>query len=102
PSARGELRADGYRRLVEVAAGARYPRRPSLTYLAPLYTWLQFSRRRVSRLRLLTTLYGNYFRFRRARGPLAAVITGSGPFALEAALAVRFDAAGPVVDAVLR
>jgi Fe-S-cluster containining protein len=101
-NALGELHADGYGRLVEVAAGARYPRRPSLTYLAPLYTWLQFSRRRVSRLRLLTTLYGNYFRFRRARGPLADVITGGEPFALEAALAVRFDAAAPGVDAFLR
>ena len=101
-SALSELRADGYRRLVEVAAGARYPRRPSLTYLAPLYTWLQFSRRRVSRLRLLTTLYGNYFRFRRARGPLADAITGGEPFALDAALAVRFDAAAPGVDEFLR
>ena len=101
-SALAELHADGYRRLVEVAAGARYPRRPSLTYLAPLYTWLQFSRRRVSRLRLLTTLYGNYLRFRRARGPLADAITGGEPFALDAALAVRFDAAAPGVDAFLR
>jgi len=101
-SALAELRADGYRRLLEVAASARYPRRPSLTYLAPLYTWLQFSRRRVSRLRLLTMLYGNYFRFRRARGPLADAITGGVPFPLEAALAVRFDATAPGVDEFLR
>ena len=26
--------------LLDIAAGARYPRRPALTYLAPLYTWL--------------------------------------------------------------
>ena len=97
-----ELRAGGYRRILEVAAGARYPKRPSLTYLAPLYTWLQFSRRRVSRLRLLALLYGNYFRFRRARGPLADAITGGVPFALEEALAVRFDASAPGVDALLR
>ena len=97
-----ELHADGYRRLLEVAASARYPRRPSLTYLAPLYTWLQFSRRRVSRVRLLAMLYGNYFRFRRGRGQLADAIVGGTPFALEAALAVRFDAAAPGVDGFLR
>ena len=101
-SALAELRATGYRRLLEVAGSARYPRRPSLTYLAPLYTWLQFSRHRVSRLRLLAMLYGNYFRFRRARGPLADAITGGVPFDLQAVLAVGFDAAAPGVDAFLR
>jgi len=63
-----ELQAEDYRRLLDIAAGARYPRRPSLTYLAPPFTWLQFSRQRLSRAALLLSLYRNYVRFRRARG----------------------------------
>src|SRR5437667_387780 len=39
-----ELAAGDYRKLLDIAAGARYPRRPALTYLAPLYTWLEMSR----------------------------------------------------------
>ena len=74
-----ELRAHGYRRLLDIAAGARYPRRPSLTYLAPPYTWLQLTRRRMSRATLLLTIYGNYFRFRRARGLLPDAITAASP-----------------------
>jgi Fe-S-cluster containining protein len=97
-----ELRADDYRRLFDIAGGARYPRRPSLTYLAPLYTWLQFSRRRMSRTALLVTLYRNYVRFRRGRGRLPDAITGGEPFDLEAVLRVRVDAGGPGVDGFLR
>jgi Fe-S-cluster containining protein len=97
-----ELAADGHRKLLTIAAGARYPRRPSLTYLAPAFTWLEFSRRRTSRAALVLSLYRNYFRFRRGRGRLPDVITGGEPFELEAALAVRFDAGAPGVDAFLR
>ncbi|HXD97157.1 MAG TPA: YkgJ family cysteine cluster protein [Candidatus Acidoferrum sp.] len=97
-----ELKADGYRRLLDIAAGARYPRRPSLAYLAPTYTWLQFSRRRMSRAALLLSLYRNYFRFRSARGRLPDVITGGEPFDLEAVLRIRVDADAPGVDAFLR
>jgi len=86
-----ELAADDYRKLLEIAAGARYPRRPTLTYLA-LYTWLEMSRRRLSRLPLLLSLYGNYVRFRRARGRLPDVITGGTPFELaEAGRALRYS-----------
>jgi Fe-S-cluster containining protein len=97
-----ELRAGGYRRLLDIAAGARYPRRPSLTYLAPSYTWLQFSQRRMSRTALLVSLYRNYVRFRRARGRLPDAITGGEPFDLETVLGVRFDASAPGIDAFLR
>ncbi len=97
-----ELKAEGYRRLLDIAAGARYPRRPSLTYLAPPYTWLQCSRGRLSRPALLLSLYRNYLRFRRARGGLPDAITGGEPFELEAVLGVRFDAGAPGVDAFLR
>jgi Fe-S-cluster containining protein len=97
-----ELAAGGHRKLLDIAAGARYPRRPSLTYLAPAFTWLEFSQRRTSRAALLLSLYRNYVRFRRGRGALPDVITGGAPFPLEAALAVRFDAAAPGVDAFLR
>ena len=97
-----ELRAEGHRRLLDIAAGARSPRRPSLTYLAPLYTWLQCSRGRPSRVALLLSLYRNYLRFRRGRGRLPDAITGGEPFELEAVLGVRFDAGAPGVDGFLR
>jgi Fe-S-cluster containining protein len=97
-----ELKAEGYRRLLDIAAGARYPRRPSLTYLAPLYTWLQVSRGRPSRAALLLSLYRNYLRFRRARGRLPDAITGGEPFDLQTVLRVRFDAGAAGVDAFLR
>lgn len=97
-----ELEAGGYRRLLDIAAGARYPRRPSLTYLAPAYTWLQLSRRRMSRAALLGSLYRNYVRFRRAGGRLPDAITGGEPFDLEAVLRVRVDTGAPGVEAFLR
>jgi Fe-S-cluster containining protein len=97
-----QLRADRYRRILVVAAGARYPRRPSLTPLAPLYTWLELGRRRMSRVGLVAALYRNYFRFRRGRGRLPDHITGGPPVALEAVRAVRFDATHPEIDGFLR
>jgi Fe-S-cluster containining protein len=97
-----ELEATGYRKLLDIAAGARYPRRPSLTYLAPPFTWLQFSRQKTSRAALLLSLYRNYARFRRGRGRLPDVIGEGEPFDVAAVLAVRFDAQAPGVDAFLR
>lgn len=97
-----QLRADRYRKLLAIAADARYPRRPSLTPLAPLYTWLEFSRRPLSRLGLVAALYRNYFRFRRARGLLPDVITGGAPFDVQAVQRVRFDTARPEIDGFLR
>jgi hypothetical protein len=97
-----ELRASGYRRLLDIAGGARYPRRPAITYLAPLYTWLQFSRRRLSRAALILSLYGNYIRFRRARGRLPDAITGGEPFDLGAVLGVGFDIGAEGVEPFLR
>jgi Fe-S-cluster containining protein len=97
-----ELRVDGYRRLLDIAAGAHYPRRPSLTYLAPAYTWLQLSRRRMSRPALLLSLYRNYLRFRRARGRLPDAISGGEPFDLQAVLRVRFDTGVAGVEPFLR
>src|SRR5688572_23834488 len=65
-----QLRADRFRRILAIAAHARYPRRPSFTPLAPLYTWLEFSRHKLSRVGLVAALYRNYFRFRRGKGRL--------------------------------
>src|SRR4029077_20550025 len=89
----GELAADDHRKLLDIAAGARYPRKPALTYLAPLYTWLAMSRRRLTRPALLLSLYRNYLRFRRGRGVLPDAITGGDPFELRDVLAVSFDLA---------
>jgi hypothetical protein len=97
-----ELAAGGYRALLDVAAGARYPRRPSLAYLAPPFTWLELSRRRLTRVGLLARLYRNYVRFRRARGRLPDPITGGAPFDLPAVLATRFDVEAAGVDPFLR
>jgi Fe-S-cluster containining protein len=97
-----ELRADGYRRLLDIAASARYPRRPSLTYLAPAYTWLQLTRRPMSRPALLLSLYRNYLRFRRGRGRLPDAVTGGPPFDLEAVLRVPVDTTAAGVEPFLR
>jgi len=97
-----QVEADGYRRVIAVAAQARYPRRPRLTPLAPLYTWLEFSRRRPSRFGLVWALYRNFFRFRRGRGRLPDWITGGPPFDIAAVQAVAFDAAAPDTGAFLR
>lgn len=97
-----ELRAGGYGRLLDIAAGARYPRRPSLTYLAPPYTWLELTRRRLSRAGLLLRVYGNYFRFRRGRGRIADAITGGEAFELADVLRVRVDTSVPGVEPFLR
>src|SRR6185295_11492507 len=97
-----ELASGEYRKLLDIAAGARYPRRPALTYLAPLYTWLEMSRGRLARLPLIVSLYRNYWRFRRARGRLPDAITGGEPFELADALAVRFDVSAPGVEEFLR
>jgi Fe-S-cluster containining protein len=97
-----ELAASDHRRLLDIAASARAPRRPSLTYLAPPFTWLEFSRRKTSRAGLLLSLYRNYVRFRRGRGALPDVVTGGAPFELAAVLGTRFDPAAEGVDALLR
>jgi Fe-S-cluster containining protein len=97
-----QLAADRFRKIVAIAANARYPRRPSLTPLAPLYTWLEFSRRKLSRVGLVTALYRNYFRFRRGRGRLPDFITGGAPFDIQAVQAVRFDTTPADIDGFLR
>jgi len=97
-----QLEADRYRKVIGVAAQARYPRRPSLTPLAPLYTWLEFSRRRISRVGLVLALYRNFFRFRRGRGRLPDWITGGPPFDIADVQAIAFAAAAPDVEPFLR
>jgi len=97
-----ELRASRYRRLLDIAASARYPRRPSLTYLAPPYTWLELTRQRMSRVAVLLRVYGNYFRFRRARGRVPDAVTGGEPFELAEVLRVRVDTTAPGVEPFLR
>ncbi len=97
-----QLEADRYRKILAVAAQARYPRRPSLTPLAPLYTWLEFSRRRMSRAGLGVALYRNWFRFRRGRGRLPDWITGGPPFEMTALDGIVFDATAPEIDRFLR
>lgn len=97
-----ELAADDYRKLLDIAAGARYPRRPALTHLAPLYTWLEMSRGRLARLPLLRSLYRNYVRFRRARGRLPDAITGGAPLELADVLMVRVDLGAAGVEGFLR
>ncbi len=97
-----QLDADRYRKVIAIAGQARYPRRPRLTPLAPLYTWLEFSRRRMSRVGLVLALYRNFFRFRRGHGRLPDWITGGPPFDLGRVQAVTFDAAAPEIEPFLR
>lgn len=97
-----QLREDRYRPVLAAARHARPPARPSLTHLAPLYTWLEFSRRRMSRFRLVAALYRNYFRFRRGAGRLPDLVTDDGWIDLQAVQRVRFDAERPEIDTFLR
>ena len=83
------LARERHARLVAIAANARYPKRPSLTYLAPLYTWLDFSQRRMSRLALVAMLYANFLKFRRGRGAVRDV-TGGGSAAIERVQQIAF------------
>jgi hypothetical protein len=97
-----QLATDRYRKVIEVAARARAPHPPPLTALAPLYTWLEFSHRRSSRVALVLALYRNFFRFRRGRGRLPDWITGGPPFDIADVQAIVFDATEPALGAFLR
>jgi Fe-S-cluster containining protein len=96
------LAAEGHRRLLDLAAAVRPPRRPSLAYLAPLHAWLQLSRARISRLALVWTLYRDLLKFRKVRGRVPDLVTGGPPVDLAAVQRVRFDAEAPGVDDFLR
>ena len=85
-----ELREQRYRQLVEVAARVAPSARDSLTYLAPLYTWLQFSRQKPSRFGLVLALYRNYLRFRRRAGRLPDLVTDGPAFDIRDVARVRF------------
>ena len=101
-AALAELDAERYRRLVDVAATVRPPIQRTLAHLAPLYTWLEFSRRGTSRAGLVLALYRNYFRFRRRTGRVPDLIGDAGSFDVAEVDRVRFDADHPDVDAFLR
>jgi Fe-S-cluster containining protein len=101
-NALAQLEQDRYCKVLAVAAQARYPQRPRLTSLAPLYTWLEFSRRRSSRVGLVLALYRNVFRFRRGRGRLSDWITGGAPFDIADVQSIAFDADAPETGAFLR
>ncbi|MBI4611558.1 MAG: YkgJ family cysteine cluster protein [Candidatus Rokubacteria bacterium] len=96
------LRADGYRGVLEVAARLRYPRRASLAYLAPLYTWVELSRTRRSRFAIVWSLYRNYWRFRRGRGWLADFVTGGAALDLASVSKVRFSTGDAETEQFLR
>jgi len=97
-----QLEADGYRAVIAIAEHARAPRRPRLTPLAPLYTWLEFQHRRASRIELVCALYRNVLRFRRGRGRVPDFITGGPPFDIGEVGAVAFDATEPEHQRFLR
>ena len=97
-----ELAPERYRRLLDVAATVRPPLRTTLTNLAPLYTWLEFSRRGTSRAGLVLGLYRNYFRFRRRAGRLPDLVGDSGTFDVADVDRVRFRADDPDIGAFLR
>src|SRR5678815_5511346 len=79
-AALAELDAERYRRLLDVAATVRPPIQRTLTHLAPLYTWLEFSRRGTSRAGLVLALYRNYLRFRRRARRLPDLVGEAGTF----------------------
>ncbi|MGH7355842.1 MAG: YkgJ family cysteine cluster protein [Candidatus Rokuibacteriota bacterium] len=97
-----KLRDERYRRILAIAGTARYPARPSLVPLAPLWTWLEFSARRLGRAGLVVALYRNWFRFWRGRGSLPDLVTGGAPVPIEAVRRVHFDADHPAIGPLLR
>ena len=97
-----EVARDRYRPLLDVARTVASPARGSLTYLAPLVTWLQLSQGQQSRLGLVLTLYRNYFRFRRRFGRLPDLLGGGETFELAALERVRFVDDDPAVAGFLR
>ncbi len=97
-----KLRDERYRRILAIAGTARYPRRPTLVPLAPLWTWLEFSARRPGRAGLVVALYRNWFRFWRGRGTLPDLVTGGAPLPIEAVRRVAFDADHPAIGPFLR
>ena len=103
PPALAELRPTATARLLEIARQRAIPA-PSVADVsgAALHLAAVLATAALSRAAPAHHALRNYFRFRRARGPLADAITGGEPFYLEAALAVRFDATAPGVDEFLR
>ena len=97
-----ELAQERYRRLIDVATRVATPARGSLAYLAPLYTWLQLSRRKTSRAGLALALYGNYLRFRRRSGRLPDLLGDHGSFDVGAVERTRFVTDDPETAAFLR
>jgi Fe-S-cluster containining protein len=85
-----QLGADGYRRLLDIAATLRPGRGATLAYLAPLYAWLELSREKLSRVALVWALYRDYFRFRRGRGRVPDLVTGGPPIEIEMVRRVDF------------
>lgn len=97
-----QLRTEGYRRLFEIAAGVRYPRRASSSYLAPLHAWLRLSRQQTSRFALVAALYGDYLKFRTSRGTIPDLVTNHGRIDLATVQRVRFAADADGTDTFLR
>lgn len=97
-----ELAGERYRPLVEIATGVPAPTRGSLAYLAPLYTWLQFSRRTTSRAGLVLALYRNYLRFRRRAGRLPDLVGDRGSFDVAAVDRIEFAVEDAEVAGFLR
>ena len=97
-----ELARDRYRPLTEVALKVAAPRRRAPTYLAPLTTWLQFSREKTSRVGLVLALYRNYLGLRSRAARLPDLFGGRGSFDAAAVERVRFPIEDPEVAGFLR
>ena len=97
-----KLKQDQYRRIYDIAENLQYPKGGSLTYLAPFYTWLQFSKQKTSRVGLLLNLYGNYFKFRKGRGLLPDFLTQKESFDIAEIRRIRFMTQNKDIDNFLR
>jgi hypothetical protein len=97
-----ELARERYRSLIDVAVKVAPPRRGVPTYLAPLTTWLQFSREKMSRVGLVLTLYRNYLALRGSAARLPDLLGGRGSFELAAVARVRLPLDNPEMAGFLR
>jgi Fe-S-cluster containining protein len=97
-----KLQGDKFRALLKIADSIKPPKRISHQYLAPYYTWLQFSRYEWGRLGLVWNLYRNYYKFQKGRGRLEGISRGDADIQLETVLQIRFSDENSQIDDFLR
>ncbi len=91
--------------LFRIAEKMKSSPRLSMSFMAPLYTWLYFVKDEPGRFNLVFKLYCNYFKFRKNRGLLKDVISNDpliSPINLDEVNKIVFDDSIPEIDKFLK